>query len=121
MARITVEAVTEVAESVAAMVGEETVGAMPPFPVGGVEGIDVDVSAIAVEWVAPRRRAEAVDADTFIGEPAEDVADATICPVLVDDQLRKWPSPVGEVQLPSTFGAAVVGLEPLPGLKSPVA
>src|SRR5262249_12297893 len=43
------EAVTEVAECVAAMMGEEAVLAMPAVPVGGVERVEVDVPPVTVE------------------------------------------------------------------------
>ena len=58
--------------------GKEAVFAVPAFAVGGVIGVEVDVAAVAVERVALRCGAEAVDACAVVGEPAEDVADAAV-------------------------------------------
>src|SRR5690242_2961990 len=121
MPAVPVEPVTEVAQRVAAVVREEAVLPMPPLAVGGVEGVDVDIAAVAVERVALRGGAEAVHACTVVGEPAEDVAHSAVRPVLVDDELGDRAAPVGEMELPVPLAAAVVGLEPLPRLQGPVA
>src|SRR4029077_14682011 len=79
---VRVERETEVTQHAAPMVGEEAVRTMPTFPVGGVVRVDVDVPAIVVERVAPWRGGKAVDALAVVGEPAEDVADPAMGPVL---------------------------------------
>src|SRR5262245_7446199 len=48
---IGIEAVAEVSERVAAVMGQEAVHTMPPLAVGRVEGVEVDVAAVAVERV----------------------------------------------------------------------
>src|SRR3954469_22289690 len=121
MAGVRVEAVTEVAERVAAVMGEEAVRAVPALPEGRVEGVDVDVPAVAVERVPPAGRAEPVDPHAVVREAAEDVADVAVRPVLVDDELRERAPPMGEMQLPRPSSTAEVGLQALPGLERPVA
>src|SRR5262245_6611401 len=97
MTCVGIERVTEVAEGVAAMMSEEAVRAMPALPVGRVEGVDVDVPSVPVERVAERRRGEAVNTSAAVRQPAEEVADAAVGPVLVDDEVRKRAAPVGEM------------------------
>ena len=74
MTAVREEAVTEVAQRLASMVCEEAVLAMPPLPVAGVEGVDVDVPAVAVERSAVAGGDEAVRAATFVGQAAKEVA-----------------------------------------------
>lgn len=97
MAGMRVEAITKVTQRVAAVMREEAIFPVPAFSVIRVEGVEVDVAAVAVEGVAVRCRAVAVNTNTVVGESAEDVTDATAGPVLVDGQLCERPAPVGEM------------------------
>ena len=115
------EAVTEVTERAAVVMGEEAVLAVPALAVPRVEGVDVDVAAVAVERSAVAGRLEAVDADAVVGEPPEHVPVLAVGPVLEDVELCERAAPVREVQLLVSTGAAEVLLEPHPGLQRPVA
>src|SRR5262249_59507825 len=112
---------TEVAQRVAPMLLEEAVLAMPALAVGGVEGVDVDVSPVAVEWSAVAGSAEAVDAAAAVREPAEEVAVLPVGPVLVHREDGEWATPVREVELGGACLATVVRLQARPGLECPVA
>ena len=71
-----------------------------PDAVDRVEGVDVDVAAVAVLRVALSGRAEAVDRAAGVGEAAEQpLPGAAVRPVRVHLELRELAAPVREVEL----------------------
>src|SRR5829696_8760980 len=98
----------------------------PAGSIDRVMGIDVDQSSVAVGGRSTAGRAEAADADAFVGVPAEDFLEPFAGePVSVDVEHRQGPSPVREVKPPHALSdeprsEADIGQGGLPALKCPV-
>src|SRR5207248_4081211 len=86
--RVAAVRVERVTEGTGARVRQETVLALPARAVRRVVGVDVDVAAERVEWVAPGGRTEAEDGGVVVGEGAEQVIPLMPGPVRLDLQHR---------------------------------
>src|SRR5687768_7990711 len=113
-----------VAKGPTSAVHEKAVLALPAAPVGRVEGVDVQVSAEAVERYACGGGTEPVHRACEIREAAEDVVEAAVGPVGGDLEHGGRARPVRQAKLPDRLlGArpeAVVREHPLPALQRPV-
>src|SRR5439155_18097841 len=94
-------------------------------PVGGVEGVDVDVAAVRVERAAAPRRVVPVDRLAVVAEDAEEVVEPPVGPVEIDRQGRELAAPVRQAELPLPVlraggRDAVIRQEPLPALDGPI-